>query len=53
MESVLESSENFHTLTRLSAREHFTELGYGLGDKIVIQLVHRQGLQNVLTLGPN
>jgi len=53
MESVLETSENFHILPRLSAREHFTELGYGLGDKTVIQLVQSQGLQNVQTVGPH
>ena len=53
MESVLETSENFRILTRLSAQEHFTELGYGLGDKIVIQLVQSQDLQNVQNLGPH
>jgi hypothetical protein len=52
MESVLEMPGKFHILTRPSAWEHFTELGYGLGDKIVNQLVQRQGLHNVQTLGP-
>jgi hypothetical protein len=51
-ESVLKMSENFHVLTQLSAQKHFTELGYKLGDEIVIQLVQWQGLQNILSLVP-